>query len=252
MPRLFLFICIIHVMSCSTEDLNCYPEELRESILLSYPFTEGSLKDFSGNNYHLDYTENTVQAIGRNGDINGAIEFPEERNSFAIREDASFMDDRKSFSISVWIKLTQGVNTKSIQGIVSRDSIPTCPDRIGQWSISLYDCSNGVFAVNNSSWMHRLSYNITSCVPAEYSNDLEEEWIHIVGVKDEDKLKIYRNGMLEDTQEGIANCSNPRPSRDIGALLLGYRFKGTVDDLTIFDKALSDAEVDLLFKLDPC
>jgi len=243
---------MMQLVSCSTEDLNCYPEELRESILLSYQFTEGSFNDFSGNNYNLDYAENVNQVLGRNGDINGAIEFPEERNSFAIREDASFMDDRSSFSVSAWIKLTQGVNTKSIQGIVSRDSIPTCPDRIGQWSLSLFDCSRAVFAINESSWTNWLSGNILNCNTAEHTDNLADEWIHIVGVKDEDQVNIYRNGILEDTQEGIANCSNFRPSRNIGALLIGFRFKGTVDDITIFDKAISDEEVDLLFKVESC
>lgn len=74
-------------------------------------------------------------------------------------------------------------------------------------------------------------------------------WYHIVGVYDSStsKLKIYVNNVkTEVTASGSAVDTNG--SFEIGASTAGGNaFDGLIDDIAIFDRALTDSEVALLF-----
>lgn len=41
-------------------------------------------------------------------------------------------------------------------------------------------------------------------------------------------------------------------AQDIGDLFVGLNYKGSIDDILIYTRALAESEVDALFTLQPC
>ena len=67
------------------------------------------------------------------------------------------------------------------------------------------------------------------------------------------EMKIYRNGILQNFSSGIGACGSGIPSyQDIGDLFLGKDYTGKIDDVIIFNKTLTQTEVNLLFGLETC
>ncbi len=242
--------------SCATDDFSCYPEELKENIIASYTFSNGSLDDISRNGNHLDSLIGANTTIGRSGNSNCAYEFDYFESPYQkiFKEDALFLDGMESFSTSLWIKVSRKrLGAGFFEGLISRDTFPTCPDRFGQWSLGLYDCRRAVFGHNNSVWVDWLSPNILDC-SGEIPENLTPGWINIIGIKDVNTYSIYLNGILHEKAENNGNCSSFPEflSKDEGPLVLGYKFSGTLDDVIIFDKALNDAEIQQVYELESC
>lgn len=78
------------------------------------------------------------------------------------------------------------------------------------------------------------------------------EWIHIVAVYDypNDKIRIYKNSKLIRT--GTFSSYNITPQNGTAPLRIGTRdfasyFKGCLDDLRIYNKVLTQSEIDALY-----
>jgi|GEM_PF-5526809 len=84
------------------------------------------------------------------------------------------------------------------------------------------------------------SYNVFSS-PKAYG-----EWYHIVGTYNGSEMRIYVNGKLE------GSLSAPPPSEfinpvTIGSGLTSWYFNGIIDEVRIYNRALSEEEVKLLY-----
>ncbi|WKX76712.1 LamG domain-containing protein [Zobellia laminariae] len=78
------------------------------------------------------------------------------------------------------------------------------------------------------------------------------EWIHIVAVynKNKDTVKLYRNGELEGTSTFSKYSVNPENgwfSLRVGTRDFKSYFKGSIDDLKIYNRALTNAEIASLY-----
>jgi len=74
-------------------------------------------------------------------------------------------------------------------------------------------------------------------------------WYHVVGTYDGSTLKIYVNGVLENSNShsGVINTSTTNLS--IGSRSIGDRhFNGSIEKVSIYDKALSEQEVQKLYQ----
>ena len=138
------------------------------------------------------------------------------------------------------------------EGLLSRGNQRRCPDRRGEWSVSLYDCRRAVFGHNNSVWVNLISLPSDDLCQDEMNN-ITGKWHHVVAVKDGDELRIYFNGDLDDTVSGVANCSTATQlAQDTGDLFLGLDYNGALDDVLIYRRALSGQEISELFNLEAC
>jgi len=72
------------------------------------------------------------------------------------------------------------------------------------------------------------------------------EWVHMVGTYDGTNIKAYINGSLEQTTSWPGNISGLDEFLKIGNFS-GERWSGSVDDLFIYNKVLSQSEVDQLY-----
>jgi hypothetical protein len=67
-------------------------------------------------------------------------------------------------------------------------------------------------------------------------------------------MSIYRDGVLQNTAAGVANCGfsgNPT-IQDIGDLFLGKSYTGRLDDVILFNSDLGQSEINQLYSMGTC
>jgi hypothetical protein len=253
--------CVFTYCSCSKDiekvtsiEIPCLPNSLSNNVLAFYPFSKGTLNDISGNNHHLINTTTAKPSSDRNANDSCAYEFHNLLTSseYLTNSATSFLNNLNEFSISLWYQpkdtSRSGANFESL---INRGLGGSCPDRMGQWSIALYDCRKAVFGRTNSVWDNNITnFNCTQEIITRTNT-----WHHLVATYNQNgiEMKIYRNGVLQEFSSGNASCSIGTPSyQDIGDLFLGKDYTGKIDDVIIFNKTLSLQEVNILFNLETC
>jgi hypothetical protein len=85
----------------------------------------------------------------------------------------------------------------------------------------------------------------------------DDKWHHVAVVVEETKLPnlhdhvtLYKDGTLAEIHDiGLLDLW-PIETGDVLDVRIGRGFKGLIDDVRIYDRALSDDEISLLFKLE--
>lgn len=234
----------IFKFSCESSPI---PANLNLGLIAYYPFNSGSINDFSGNNNNLSNTNGAISVNDRNGNSNCAFEFdnlPSSNNQFLTASNTSFLNGLTEYSISLWYKpLDTTRQVGEYEGLINRGLGPSCPDRLGQWSLGLYDCRKAVFARENSIWQISSPCDVVSNT---------NSWHHLVATYNQvgNTIKLYKDGILQDTATGQASCgTSPITSSDIGDLFIGKYFTGVIDDIFIYNREINQSEVNQLFNL---
>lgn len=243
-------------MSCDDDhdySLDCLPSNLQKDILAFYPFNDGSLADFSANSHNLINLSTATPTEDRGGNANCAYQFDNKLTAeeFLVTSDSEFLDGLNAFSISLWYQpLDTTILGQTVQGMFSRGNEKGCPNKMGEWSMALYDCRRAVFGHNNSVWANRISDQSAGCDGE--AKALIDNWHHVVGIKNGTDYKIYFNGVLDATATGDFVCNGSQLARDIGDIFIGYNFTGKIDDIILYNRELTQSEVGDLFGLKPC
>lgn len=134
-------------------------------------------------------------------------------------------------TVSFWVK----VNELPAQGEVFLLSFGGWQER---WKVSLPDHGKLVWTTNNTSGISDMDAGDANKLP-------EGEWRHVVLVHNGTQDKIFVNGMLA-AQKNVAGALNST-TKPLG---IGYNavdggnfFNGALDDIQIYNYALSDAEI---------
>ena len=235
----------IIMFSCNDSDdvaknqESCLPANLQNGLIAFYPFSNGSINDFSGNNYNL--TNNTSASSGsdRGGNANCAFHFNAANVDFLKYTNPTFIDNFQTlpFSISLWYK-NETSTPSNYELLIGRDTNLHCPDTYGQWSVGLYDGRKPVFGINE--------YNLW------WGPDVStSEWRHLVVTCVGTDLKLYLNGVLS-SDIARTGCSTNIPTINSGDLFLGKEFTGLLDDVIIYNRILTQSEITELNRLTPC
>ncbi|WP_308402647.1 LamG-like jellyroll fold domain-containing protein [Streptomyces sp. AC550_RSS872] len=164
------------------------------------------------------------------------------------------MDTFQSFAVSAWVKLPKDKEARAMAAVSQADTVNA--------GFELYHSSalgGWVFMREKSadpdSTVVRATQTAcpanTHCAAARLG-----EWNHLVGVYDIDaaELRLYVNGVLE------ATAAYTTPWLATGEVSLGGSYyggklvsplKGEMDDVRLYDRAVSDDEVKQLFKQRP-
>lgn len=261
---------------------NCLPANLQNGMIAFYPFQNGNLNDESGNGHHLTLfnryndappTDFPFIQSDRNGNLNCAIGIYNPNRIYTypggattewiardvLLETSNPFTDLNEFSVSIWYKLrtieprepglyeglvnlVDGLDLNDYdenlyQGGLLEDNY-YCPDKIGEWGIGLFDHRNEVFGNINSVWG---------------PNTADDNWKHIVATYNAGTSKIYINGLLIETESGMSDCGIfPVTMSNVGELIIGYGYRGSIDDLILYNREVSQSEVTQLFELETC
>jgi hypothetical protein len=189
------------------------------------------LIDDSGNGNDADI-QNTSGITWSQGVIGLAVNLTGQGGRFAIAPHSSTLEINEAISISAWVK----PNTVGRNTIISKadgNGFELWLDINGQIEFRLNRGNNG------AAYRLLSNYNYTGDVGT---------WIHVTATFDGTTSRIFING-IEDISATYAPFTIGTASGNlvIGALGNIQRFNGAIDDLRLYGRALSDAEISGLF-----
>ena len=203
---------------------------LTNGLVAYYPFN-GNANDAIATNDGIVYGPTLVP--DRYGIPNSAYTFNGSGDNI---QTISSLPDMVSASVSCWI------------------NVPRLDSATDGYVFMEGDTSGGhdfIMAVNSYTHIDFKAKNNTY-VRANLSG-LTNTWIHVVSVADNttsNVMKLWIDGRLMDTSPSFGNANSGFHSvLYIGCLAVsgGYYFKGIIDDMRFYDRALSDFEVVQLY-----
>jgi hypothetical protein len=252
--------------------LSCVGQEITIGLVGAYYFTNGSLKDAvtdayatsRGNVNYYPYGSMTLTSVSANptiisdrfGNTNSAYDFdvkqltiddgmgyPKyqyESTGLTMPNSNGMFEDMYTYSL--WYKVTDG-SASSSQFLLS------IGNNGGDQAVSYYNTSIQGHTYYNDPYFAGGPpiYPVSSLSTSSLAG-----WNHFVSVRTPDSLKIYLNGVLKSKLE-IPHISNGLTTPYYGTYpynaIIGARynlttgFSGYLDDVKIFGRSLSDAEV---------
>ena len=209
---------------------------LKQGLVAYYPFN-GNAKDESGNGHDGDVKGATL-ANDRNGNSNSAYYFDGADDYINLGNDDDFNFGESDFSLSLWFQTS--VNQPSIY-------------LIGKYYASIgpaYGVGTGLdtaayaFVAETSSTITQVQGNV---------NLANGAWRHMTAVCDRDtKLTVYVDGWIVDSVDPTSKSGGISSEANliIGAIESGQYFSGKIDDVRIYNRALSEAEVKALYEFE--
>lgn len=228
------------------------PLSLQSGLLAYYPFNGGSLLDYSPSGWNLGNPTNVpVPTTDRNGYANCAYEFFGGQSDFLTVPMPSGVISSAAapWSIALWYR-PGSTSAGDYELLVGRGTGLNCPDGMGEISVGLYDCRKPVMRFNQTScW----DYSVSSGMPAcndQITQYLANGWQHLAAVYDPTAVPgsqylIYRDGLVSNNLHGPCGTAYS----DVGSLLIGLGYRGSIDDVFLYEHAISAAQVNQLMAL---
>ena len=204
-------------------------------IIAYYPLDEVAGPPFEdtigGNNADCSGSECPTSTTGI---VSNAQSFDGNDNISAPDIDSLEWTTESSFSIELWAKMDPSDSCAGNDVMIGRDGSGNL-----HWWVGCLNSSNlAYFGLRDNSGHYEGTTSSTAV------ND--GVWHHIVAVRDNatDQNRIYVDGSLQGTTDydysgGFAGSA----PLSIGSLNTGYRFKGQIDEVAVYDRSLTETEI---------
>lgn len=222
-----------------SDTCNAVSGSLVNGLVAYYPFC-GNAYDQSGNSHNGSVSGATL-TTDRFGNVNSAYNFNGSNNYIEIPNSSSF-DLTNSLTISSWINTT---NTSRPQYIINKSTGGTSDS----W---LFDLA----PFENSGVIRMLCGGLVSNQPISNPIVLQPNtWYNVTATYDMQNVKFYINGILDRTFP--VSSATPINSQNIriGAPHSPFNanaFGGSIDDIGIWNRALTTQEVTQLYNQNQC
>jgi hypothetical protein len=229
-------ITVILVLLFSLLTLSCKKDEnnpiqppatdLTTGLVAYYPFN-GNANDESGNAHH-GIIYGALSAIDRFGVANKAYHFNGINDSIVVPSNSN-LTLSKIFSVAIWIKSD---TSNRFQNIINK--------RQG------FNCD---LELRVNQWINGIDFNKHGCATLLTSKTAQPHtWNFIVATFQDSAAKLYLNGSLDTSFAHVSAFGASLSNIIIGNAWNGSTpFKGTLDDIRIYNRALADAEIKLLY-----
>ncbi len=210
------------------------PTDIQQGLVAYYPFN-GNANDESGLGKN-GTIEGAVLAADRFGVASKAYSFDGINNRITTVGEAGLPIGTNDFTVSVWASVDQPFEGDYRLLVANRSS--------DQFQLVLSTSGN----TGTIQFYTGGSPNETLFSPSQTWND--KEWYHVVVVRATNVVSIFRNGTVLATATFTKGNAAPVGSRNV---TIGRRFngshpwKGKIDDVRIYDRALSAPEVGQLY-----
>jgi hypothetical protein len=209
----------------------------------SFNETSGQVAIDSAGGFDASYSGNITNGVpgpasGVFGSANKAYRF----NGSAYLEAPAGLDvNRNNFAISAWIKVEAW--DKTWQSIVTKGDASWRLHRNGDANLG----STDAIGFGTTGLKNEISNQVDMCGNTSVADG---QWHHIVALYDGASKAIYVDGVLDAYTNAWGTVSaNNYPVR-IGenAEVTGRQFNGTIDEVALFSRALSAAEIQELYR----
>ena len=195
----------------------------------SWHFNEGSgsaVSDASGNGNNGIYSGSgshwtTEGKFGNGGTFNGSNDYVWVSNSTSLNITSN------SITVSAWIKHSTSPWHSICDGIVQHE---------GQYALQINNGQPTFYVNTGAGW-----------VSARWTNTLSLDiWYHITGVYDGFSVKMWVDGIERASTNNTGNLASSTSAIFLGSATGGaYSFNGTIDEVRIYNRALSPNEIQL-------
>ena len=223
-----------------------------EGLISYWKFDEdqGSIAyDSAGDNH------GTIHGAQRTaGQVNGALSFDGEDDYVALPDNSPIWLPQFNFSFTAWVYFERESISLLSEGEVILDL------NFGDSS----DTANELgYNIHRSGESRRLYFQMTTTTNSDenlYSNEVlaANRWYHLVAVREGGTQAIYVNGFLDGSRTCSADPIDFVDGYDDDRINIGrfttnighprYHLKGKIDDVMIFDRALSAEEIQQLYQ----
>ena len=227
----FLISHLSFAQVCSKSQL---PTNLQNGLVAFYPFC-GNANDESGNGNNGTVNGATL-TTDRFGNLNSAYSFSNSTISVPYKSYLSFSDNKK-FSVSIWV--FTGVNNRTTHYIGMRQ--PGSSTQFWQLYTPVTSTVKGI------AFQSFTGGNILGATSQNQQIPINV-WSNIVGTYDNGIWKLYLNGaMIQSSTSTIAFNNDINTLLTIGNSGNFEPFNGRLDDVRIYNRALTECEVQQLF-----
>jgi len=228
--------CTSGELPSQVDNVACLPFDLQNNVTAFFPFSQGSIDDFSENSYNLIGGDSIGPGEDRIGNPNCAYHFMDSTDDFLRFQDFAVADPSAPFSVSLWFK-SETSDPNKFQTVIARQPLfYGCTAVVGRWNVLLVGNKIYFNTKFNSVW-----YELPNI----------SEWTHIVVTSFGAITKLYVNGQLT-TNPANAPCTTWGIPPAVEDLIIGEDFFGTIDDVAIFNLQLSQAQINALFNAVTC
>jgi len=203
------------------------------SLKAYYPLDNDNAKDISGNGN--DGTLNGGVTTGATGQVKNAYDF-DGNSDIDISSGDPIGSQPTAFTLAGWAKTSDSGDNVIVHITGSNSDIARIMVKSSVARLGVYDDSTGFDAVDGST------------------NIDDGNWHYIVGVFDDtatNEMKVYVDGSFEGeiSTTNLPDFSGTRSDRpdSIGSRGDSYYMNGTIDDVRIYDRALSSAEIQTIY-----
>lgn len=231
--RLFvIFMCLVFAVFLSSTSL----ADLTEGLVGYWPL-DGDGTDTSGNGLDGTINGNVTPVEDRFGNPNTALQFPGIADSHVAIQDTEELQITGAMTLAAWVVVDPGMAGVNNGRIVAKQAGG------GSRSWSLNTESAGLPA------SFHIAPDGNNVLALDGSSLPTNEWVHIAGIyKPGEALEVYVNGKLDSTL--TAGVPKEQFSNNGQSVLIGARnacsdcgWLGSIDDVVIYNRALSGKEV---------
>lgn len=219
------------LVACDTNECD-NPAVLTDGLIIYMTFANGVVVDLKGNPVSAPFELEGV--ADRNGNQNCAVAFNGQQYLHMASSATNALVAGNEFSISVWFKM-QNTVAGDLEYLFKKGDVA--------WQgfyLTVYDMNTPMFGMPTAeAWDSSWNQNETLWTDTE-------NWHHVVATLDAtNTLKLYRDGVLRDTETATGTIGT-----DALDYYIGKNFKGLMDDLRVYKRALNQQEVQTLYQLE--
>jgi hypothetical protein len=209
------------------------PGVLVEDLLIYMPFSGGVVQDLKGN--LVSAPTDIAFTTDRDGNQDCAIVFNGTQFLHMPVNNNNGLVQGNAFSISLWFRM-QNTNGADLENLFTKGDVS------GEgFELSVYDLNTPMFMAGSLN-IWDMEWNSDASLPVDTEN-----WHHLVATVDaNNSVKLYRDGQLKNSIS-LSNANIANESLDY---YIGNNFKGFMDDLRVYKKALTLEEVQILYQLE--
>lgn len=208
--------------------------DIKKGLVAHYPL-DGDAKEAANGSLHGTYKGNPKATSDRNGKNNSALSFDGKDDWIHIPLDPKWKIQKNDFSVSLWVK------TKDHYAYLfdARDA--------GENGFAMhfhFEAPGFGFGLGGSG--------IESGFRTGNNSDIDGQWHHFVGVRDGRKLTIFKDGVrvksfTTPVLQDIKNVGSAKIGTRSRVLRSGEYLKGSLDEIRLYNRALSSKEVEFLY-----
>lgn len=236
-------ICTINGSDYYSDTISITVHSIEENMVAHYPF-EGSYDDMSGNGLHPDTNGSMALGTDRFGDKGKASFFDGVDDYLTIASD-SLLNPRDQLTITFWAKRDNV--PAAMSPIVHKGGERTSGYTNREYSVWLRDDGSFMVSSAGDDSGHRMFYSSIAQV---------ETWTFFAVVIDRrnHRVRIFLNDTFD--REYTDNYSSFNTNEN--EIRIGWteevsgtfsHFSGTLDDIRIYDRALSNYEISSLYRI---